>query len=238
MIELQKRIDYQFKDENLLKRALTHKSYANEMKQRVEHNEKLEFLGDAVLDLIIGDFLYHKFPDDTEGGLSKKRASIVNEEVLSQIGLKFNLNQLLQLGKGEMQTGGAAKPRLIASSFEAIVGAIYLDGGYEKARAMVCREFSELTESVCGAEDFERDYKTRLQEWVQKNFKETPRYDVIAEEGPPHERCFVVCVIVKDEMWAQGRGRSKKIAEQEAAKTALKDKIQDVSCKETRKNEL
>lgn len=221
MTELEQRLQYQFKDESLLKRALTHKSFANEMKQKVEHNEKLEFLGDAVLDLIVGDFLYHKFPEDTEGGLSKKRASIVNEEILFQIGLDLKLNHLLQLGKGEIQTGGSSKPRLVASSFEALIGALYLDGGHAVAKEILYREFAVLTENVCGAEDFERDYKTRLQEWVQKSFKETPQYEVLAEEGPPHDRNFIVCVKVKEDVWAQGRGRSKKSAEQEAARQAL-----------------
>lgn len=228
MIELQNRLGYVFTDPRLLDRALTHKSFANELKNVIEHNEKLEFLGDAVLDLVIGEFLFEKYPVDTEGGLSKKRASIVNELVLSEVGLELGLNRLIHLGKGEAQTGGAQKPRLLASSLEAIVGALYLDGGFEAARTFIRKEFSGVVERVCGQEDFERDYKTRLQELVQKSLKETPRYEVLAEEGPPHDREFLVCVKVQDEVWAQGRGRSKKNAEQVAAKSALDSKYKEI----------
>ncbi|HWU42799.1 MAG TPA: ribonuclease III [Bdellovibrio sp.] len=227
MTELEKRLQYTFKDSSLLARALTHKSYANELKSVIEHNEKLEFLGDAVLDLVVGEFLFEKFPADTEGGLSKKRASIVNEEILSALALDLEINKLLQLGKGEALTGGSLKPRLLASSLEAIVGAVHLDGGFEVAEKFIRREFLPLCEKVCGQEDFERDYKTRLQELVQKNLKETPKYEVVAEEGPPHDREFLVCLKVKDEVWAQGRGRSKKSAEQEAAKSALDNKFKE-----------
>ncbi|HEY1080218.1 MAG TPA: ribonuclease III [Bdellovibrio sp.] len=228
MKNLEARLGYQFKNTALLNRALTHKSFANELKQNTEHNEKLEFLGDAVLDLVVGEFLFERFPEDTEGGLSKKRASIVNEEVLSELALDMELNKLMQLGKGETLTGGALKPRLIASSLEAIVGAMYLDGGFDAAKGFIRREFSTLADKVCGSEDFEKDYKTRLQELVQKSLKETPKYEVLAEEGPPHDREFLVCVKVKEDVWAQGRGRSKKNAEQSAAKNALEAK-----CKET-----
>lgn len=228
MTELEQRLGYEFKNKALLERALTHKSFANELKSPTEHNEKLEFLGDAVLDLVVGEFLFEKFPNDTEGGLSKKRASIVNEEVLSELALDMELNKLMHLGKGETLTGGAQKPRLIASSFEAIVGALYLDGGFEVTKDFIRREFTTLTARVCGSEDFEKDYKTRLQELVQKSLKETPKYEVLAEEGPPHDREFLVCVKVKEDVWAQGRGRSKKNAEQSAAKNAL-----EIKCKET-----
>lgn len=227
--ELQVRLGYQFKSHELLFRSLTHKSYANEIRRNIEHNEKLEFLGDAVLDLVIGELLFEKFPDDTEGGLSKKRASIVNEEVLSEIASKMGLNQLMLLGKGETLTGGSNKPRLVASVFEAIIGAIYLDGGFTQAKEFIAREFLGVADLVCRNEDFERDYKTRLQELVQKSVKETPRYEVLAEEGPPHDREFLVCVKVKDEVWAQGRGRSKKNAEQSAAKLALEIKYKETT---------
>ncbi|UOF02073.1 ribonuclease III [Bdellovibrio reynosensis] len=227
MNQLEQRLGYNFKNAALLERALTHKSFANELKSPTEHNEKLEFLGDAVLDLVVGEFLYEKFPSDTEGGLSKKRASIVNEEVLSELAIGMELNKYMQLGKGETLTGGALKPRLVASSFEAIVGALFLDGGFEVTKEFIRREFAALTEKVCGNEDFEKDYKTRLQEIVQKALKETPKYEVLAEEGPPHDREFLVCVKVKEDVWAQGRGRSKKNAEQSAAKNALETKYKE-----------
>lgn len=229
MNDLQKRLAYKFYDVGLLQRALTHKSFANELKNQIEHNEKLEFLGDAVLDLVVGEYLYEKFPQDTEGGLSKKRASIVNEEVLSELALDMGLNKLIHLGKGELMTGGASKPRLVASSFEAIIGAMYLDGGFQVTKDFIRKEFSVLTEKICGSEDYERDYKTRLQEVVQKALKETPRYEVLAEEGPPHDREFLVCVKVKEDVLAQGRGRSKKSAEQSAAKNALEMKYKETN---------
>ncbi|MFS4459861.1 ribonuclease III [Bdellovibrio sp. HCB2-146] len=230
MKSLEERLQHKFKNPQLLERALTHKSYANELKTPTEHNEKLEFLGDAVIDLVVGEFLYEKFPQDTEGGLSKKRASIVNENALSELAIEMGLNKLLQLGKGEIQTGGDSKPRLISSSFEALVGALYLDAGFEVTRTYLRKEFEKLCTRVCsGQADFESDYKTRLQELVQKSMKETPRYEVLAEEGPPHEREFLVCVKVKDEVWAQGRGKSKKNAEQVAAKNALVERLKETN---------
>ena len=221
MTEIEKRIGYRFKSGDMLMRALTHKSYANEYKTGLEHNEKLEFLGDAVLDLVVGELLFEKFPKDTEGGLSKKRASIVNEEVLSEIAQRLKLNEVLQLGKGELLTGGAQKPRLLASVFEALVGAMYLDGGFEVSRAFIWREFELAMDVLKTQADFERDYKTRLQEIVQKKDRETPRYELIKEEGPPHDRIFSCCVKIGESVIAEGVGKTKKIAEQMAAKAAL-----------------
>ncbi|MFP5520023.1 MAG: ribonuclease III [Bdellovibrionia bacterium] len=221
MSDVEKKIGYRFKNRDLLQRALTHKSYAHENKI-VDNNEKLEFLGDAVLDLVIGEMLFELFPKDTEGGLSKKRASIVNEEVLSEIAQKLDLSGFMRLGKGESSSGGAAKPRLLASAFEAIVGSIYLDGGFEVAKVFLRREFSPAMTLLRDQNlDFERDYKTRLQELVQRKQKQTPTYELLQEQGPPHDREFTVCVKVGSEEWAQGIGKSKKSAEQEAAKAAI-----------------
>lgn len=224
MNDVEKRIGYRFRRKEDLIRALTHKSFANEQKNGNEHNEKLEFLGDAVLDLVVGELLFEKFPKDTEGGLSKKRASIVNEEVLSEIAQHLKLNESLQLGKGEIQTGGAQKPRLLASAFEALIGAVFLDGGFEVGRVFVRREFENIVESLKDQSDFEKDYKTRLQEIVQKNDKETPRYELVKEDGPPHDRTFWCCVLVHDQVVGEGSGKSKKIAEQMAAKATLEIK--------------
>jgi ribonuclease-3 len=221
MSELEAKIQFQFKNGDLLVRALTHKSFAHELREKGEHNEKLEFLGDAVLDLILGEYLMELFPGDGEGGLSKKRASLVNEEVLSKLAADLELPKFLQLGKGETFTGGAQKPRLLASAYEALVGAMFLDGGYEIVREFARRDFAKLIESLDPAQDFERDYKTRLQEVMQKETKEAPIYELISEEGPPHDKIFAVCVRVKEVNLATGAGRSKKIAEQEAAKKAL-----------------
>lgn len=221
MTELETKIKYQFKKPALLERALIHKSFSHEMRERKDHNEKFEFLGDAVLDLVLGEYLMDKFPSDGEGGLSKKRASLVNEEVLAKLAADWELSKYLQLGKGETTTGGAQKPRLLASVYEALLGAIFLDGGFDAAREFARRDFAELVASIDPAQDFERDYKTRLQEVMQKETKEAPVYELISEDGPPHDRMFSVCVRVKDVNIATGMGRSKKNAEQEAAKKAL-----------------
>lgn len=221
MTELEKKINYKFKKMELLDRALTHKSFAHELRDRCDHNEKLEFLGDAVLDLVLGEYLMERFPGDGEGGLSKKRASLVNEDVLCKISAELDLSKHLHLGKGETMTGGAQKPRLLASAYEALLGAVFLDGGFEEAKAFTRRDFAKLVESIDPSQDFERDYKTRLQEVMQKETKEAPVYELISEDGPPHDRTFTVCVRVKDINLATGIGRSKKTAEQEAAKKAL-----------------
>lgn len=221
MTELEKKLNYKFKKNELLERALTHKSFAHELRERCDHNEKLEFLGDAVLDLVLGEYLMEKFPSDGEGGLSKKRASLVNEDVLCKISADLELSKYMHLGRGESLTGGAQKPRLLASAYEALLGAVFLDGGFEAAREFARRDFAGLIESIDPTKDFEKDYKTRLQEVMQKETKEAPVYELISEDGPPHDRIFTVCVRVKEINLATGTGRSKKIAEQEAAKKAL-----------------
>ncbi len=221
MTNLETKIQFQFKNRDLLTRALTHKSFAHELRERGEHNEKLEFLGDAVLDLILGEYLMELFPGDGEGGLSKKRASLVNEEVLANLATDLELPKNIYLGKGETITRGAQKPRILASAFEALLGAMFLDGGYEVVRSFVRRNYLNLIENLDPTQDFERDYKTRLQEVMQKETKEAPVYELISEEGPPHDRAFTVCVRVKEVNLAVGTGRSKKIAEQVAAKKGL-----------------
>jgi ribonuclease-3 len=226
MIEV--RLSYKFSNLKLLESALTHKSFSHELRGPGDNNEKLEFLGDAVLDLVVGELLFDKYPQDSEGGLSKKRASIVNENVLSEIAISLQLDKLLKLGRGEILTGGSNKPRLLASCFEALIGAIFLDSGYEVVRKILTAEFKNRIENQFGVIDFERDYKTRLQELVQKSFRETPKYELVSEEGLPHDRLFLIRVLVKDEVWAQGHGRSKKIAEQEAAKLALQEHFGEI----------
>lgn len=215
-----------FTKAELLDRALTHKSYANEMRLP-EHNEKLEFLGDAVLDLVVGEYLYERFPQDSEGNLSKKRASVVNEEVLSEVAQRLGLAENLRLGKGEAKTHGAQKPRLLASAFEAVLGGLFLDRGFEVTREFIREELKSSIDQMNEAIDFERDYKTRLQENMQKVRRETPTYEVISEEGPAHERIFKVCVKVKEEVLAVGQGRSKKMAEQMAAQLALENQFKE-----------
>jgi ribonuclease-3 len=165
--------------------------------------------------------LMELFEVDGEGGLSKKRASLVNEEVLAGLATNLGLSQFLHLGKGETTTGGAQKPRLLASAYEALIGAMFLDAGFEVVRQFLRREFAGLIANLDPVQDFEKDYKTRLQEVLQRDHKEAPFYEIISEEGPPHDKTFTVCVRVKEVNITTGAGKSKKIAEQAAAKKAL-----------------
>jgi ribonuclease-3 len=216
--------NYSFKNPELMEQALTHKSYAFENgKGLFLHNEKLEFLGDAVLDLILSDFLMEKFPGDDEGNLSKKRASLVNETVLARIAQDLNLSESIRLGKGEILSQGNRKPRLLASVYEAVLGAIFLDGGFEEVRRVGRGHFESLVSQLPPGQDFEQDYKTRFQELVQAELKAGPIYEVIATSGPSHSPQFQVSVSLSGKVISQGLGKSKKHAEQEAAKLALEN---------------
>ncbi len=221
MQELQTLLQHNFSNSDLLTQALTHKSFKNEDAATSADNEKLEFLGDAVLDLALSQYLMNQFPLDDEGALSKKRASLVNEESLSQLAGEIGLANYLRLGKGELRTGGLLKPRLLASSFEAIIGAVFVDGGYAKAVEIVERLFSAKISQIANAPDFASDFKTRLQERAQELYRTTPKYQVDAETGPDHDKKFEISVWVNEAQIAKGEGRSKKAAEQEAAKVAL-----------------
>jgi len=216
-------LQYRFQRPDLLLQALTHKSFAHEHRAPDFHNEKLEFLGDAVIDLLLGEYLLELFPGDNEGALSKKRASLVNEETLAKLAVQVDLASHMRLGKGETQTGGAAKPRLLASAWEALSGALYLDAGHEKCKEILRRSFLPLIESLDPEQDFAADYKTRVQEQAQRMMKATPVYDLVAEEGPAHDRSFTVSLKILNEEYSRGTGRSKKIAEQQAAREALND---------------
>jgi ribonuclease III len=218
---LQNLIGYSFKRQDVLLRALTHKSYCFEAGGTTGHNEILEFLGDSVLDLILSEFLMEKFPHDDEGGLSKKRASLVNEPVLAKVALELQLDQYLLLGKGESLSGGLKKPRLLASALEALIGAIFSDSGYEDSRRVVQEFFAKTIDEINVEADFEADFKTRLQELTQSEKRSTPTYKVSHESGPAHDREFEVEVWVNNGLLAKGKGKSKKAAEQEAARQAL-----------------
>lgn len=207
-----------FKNPDLLTRAVTHKSFSV---NSAEHNEKLEFLGDAVLDLVLADLLMTTFPDNDEGRLSKKRASLVNEKSLSEVATRLGLGAHLRLGKSELQSQGSLKPRLLASSLEALIGAIYLDQGFTPAHALIVRLFEARLNQDDVTEDYRADYKTRFQEAVQARDRMTPVYRQIAEVGPPHARQFEVQVETEGRIWASAKGASKKAAEQEAARVAL-----------------
>lgn len=222
MSDLEKVLGYQFQRADLLQQALTHKSFHYEsLGQSAGHNEKLEFLGDAVIDLVLSELLMEMFPQDDEGHLSKKRASLVNEVILAKLSKKLELPRHLQLGKGEQLTGGDQKPRLLASLYEALLGAIFLDAGFDKARGISREHFKALMKEMHLEEDFSQDYKTKLQEEVQSVLKEAPVYMVRSEDGPPHDRTFEIEVMIRGRALAKASGKSKKAAEQEAAKAAL-----------------
>ena len=225
--KLEKKIGYSFKNKTLLQRALTHKSSANERRlPSHEHNERLEFLGDAVLELAISENIMERFPEYPEGDLSKLRASIVNEWQLSELARHYDIGQYLYLGKGEEQTNGRQKNSLLADAYEAILGAIYLDRGFKKALALVRKHYDRLlNEATLGS--FYKDFKTELQERCQAQFRSIPRYRLIREKGPDHEKVFEVEIVIQNKVYGQGKGRSKKEAEQKAAEQALK-RLQDL----------
>jgi ribonuclease-3 len=213
---LQQELGYRFKNPALLLRCLTHVSYD---RQKIEgHNEVLEFLGDAVLDLAVSDLLMRHNPEKSEGDLSRMRAALVNSAVLAEKAAALGLGSLLRLGKGEERSNGRSKPSILAGAFEALLGGIYQEGGYEAARLAVERFFfADVTGKTLG----QHDYKTRLQEISQMLFHEPPSYCIVSESGPDHEKMFVTEITVGGEVLGKGSGRSKKQSEQEAAKLAL-----------------
>jgi ribonuclease III len=216
---IQRGLPYLFRNASLLDTALTHRSYVNENPGELRcDNERLEFLGDAVLELCIRDLLMKNFPDYQEGQLSQLRAVIVNEQPLADMAKSFGLGECLLLGKGEEASGGRSKPSLLANAFEALIAAIYLDGGFEEAAALIQRLFSPLI-----AEGYRayRDYKTTLQQLSQHAFKETPRYTLIGEYGPDHDKTFEIRLSLADRIQTTGTGKNKKEAEQRAAEQAI-----------------
>lgn len=215
---LEKEIGYVFKKRSLLKQAVTHRSYANENRESGPFNERLEFLGDAVLSLISADFLYKKFPSMAEGDLTKLRSSLVCTASLSEYARRIKLGDYLLLGKGELATGGNERDSNLENAFEALIAAVYLDGGIDKARRFVLRF---LDDSVETHHISFKDYKTKLQEIVQESHEETLNYVITKESGPDHDKRYEVEVHLNSNVIGKGKGRSKKQAEQEAAKQAL-----------------
>lgn len=208
-------------DKALALSALTHKSYCNEHRdQGCRDNERLEFLGDAVVDLAISHRLMERFPNASEGELSKLRALIVNEDGLARIARKISLGELLSLGRGEELTGGREKSSVLADALEAVIGAVYLSSGMDKVMVLVDRLFSEVLDGVAQGRSG-LDYKTLLQEDVQNRLRVSPRYRVVSERGPEHEKVFEVEVTIGVDTYARSTGRSKKEAEQSAAKETL-----------------
>ena len=219
--ELQQRIDYRFKDRGLLEHALTHKSRAAEdASGGVADNESLEFLGDAVLGLVVADALFHQFPSYTEGQKSKVKAAVVSTQSLARHAERIRLGDHLILGRGEEKTGGRFKQALLADAYEALIAAIYLDGGLEAAGAFLRRELKDDIDAG-SAQTFVRDYKSMLQERLQALGKPLPEYRVSGEAGPDHRKVFNVEVVVDGEVFGAATGRAKKEAEQDAARQAL-----------------
>jgi len=216
------KIAYEMRNPQLLEQALTHKSYRHENEGLAFDNERLEFLGDAVIDLALSELLMSRFSGDQEGSLSKKRASLVNEDHLAQLARDLQIDQHLRLGKGERLSGGLQRPRLLAAAFEAVIGAIFLDGGYSEALRVIESLFAQsIAEFQNGVLDYARDYKTRLQELAQEKFRLTPTYTLESQGGPDHDKTFEVSVRLENKVIASGRGRNKKMAEQDAARVAL-----------------
>ena len=212
--QLETIIGYKFKNPELLEIALTHTSYANESRTPVKHNERLEFLGDSVLSVVVADYLFHQ-SGRPEGELTRMRASLVSEDALFQFAQEIQLGEYLRLGHGEDLGGGRSRPSVVSDAFEAVIAALYLDGGMEAARNFILPFITE-------GKHAEADYKTRLQEIVQQNPEERLSYVVESESGPDHDKHFVVAVRFNSDRVARGEGRSKKAAEQCAAKEALK----------------
>lgn len=217
---LEKNMGYKYKNINLLKTALTHTSYANEHRIKKEKsNERLEFLGDAIVDFIVGEKLFLKCPEKPEGELSKMRAAIVCEQGLKDAADSISLGEHILLGKGEEITGGRERASIISDAFEAVVASIYLDGGMESAREWVLKMLSKpISDAVSGK--YNKDYKTALQEFVQRDGGHVS-YEIVGQSGPEHDKVFEVEALVNDKPICEGKGKSKKEAEQQAAKKAL-----------------
>ena len=219
-IEIEQRLQYEFKDKDLLQEALRHSSYVNELAEtQLRDNERLEFLGDAVINLSVGHILMHRYPDLKEGDLSRSRANLVNESRLAKMARSFDLGAYLQLGKGEIQTQGREKDSILADTFEALMAAVYLDGGFEAANQIIETNFKPLIAHL-QASSKNHDYKSQLQEMVQIGHGSMPDYGIVREEGPDHDKTFWVVVKVLD-IETEGSGKSKKAAEQDAAREAL-----------------
>jgi len=213
-----------FKNKELLRRAFTHRSYLNENRSsESSHNERLEFLGDAVLELMVTEYLYEKYPDSNEGDLTAYRASLVNAITLSEAAQKINVNDFLLLSKGEAKDTGKARQYILANTMEAIIGAIYLDQGYDASKYFISKNLFHLIERIV-AEKSWIDAKSKFQEQAQEKEGLTPLYQSLKEEGPDHDKRFTVGVYLGKKLVAEGEGMSKQEAEQEAAKKALEIK--------------
>ncbi len=213
--KLETRLNYSFKNKKLIIEALTHKSY-----KQPYNNERLEFLGDAVLDLIVGQYLFERFPGHNEGKLSKMRASLVNEEGFTRLAEHIGLGEQLFLSNAEENNGGRSKPSLLSNAFEAIIGALYLEAGLETACHISIKLLEEVHPDI-SLDTLFKDYKTTLQEMTQALFGVTPEYKLVGSHGPDHKKEFEIAVVIDNKEYARASGKSKKVAQQESAAQAI-----------------
>ncbi len=218
---LEKQLSYTFSDGQLLEQALVHRSYSHEQASKPLNNECLEFLGDAVLGLAVSHLLFAEYPGYEEGILSQLKANLVSENSLSQIAKKLNLGKFLLLGKGEELSGGRSKASILANTYEALLAAIYLDGGLERVHNLLKEHFQSLLPESISRESL-LDFKSRLQEYTQEELKTIPEYVLLKESGPEHHKKFTIGIKLNGKLSARGTGKSKKAAEQKAAQNALK----------------
>jgi ribonuclease-3 len=218
--DLAKRLGLHFTNLHLLVRAMTHRSYVNENSNAIEDNERLEFLGDAVLDFIVGAWVYNHFPEMQEGDLTRMRSALVRTDTLAEFARQLDLGPALRLGRGELASGGRQRDNLLCATFEALVGAMYLDMGVPAVEKFVEPMLTESSSKVISQEEI-YDPKSTLQEWTQSNKLGTPRYITVSSSGPDHARVFVVEVQVNGQAYGRGEGTSKQVAAQAAAQAAL-----------------
>ncbi|MEK7478231.1 MAG: ribonuclease III [Patescibacteria group bacterium] len=222
--KFEEQIKIKFKNKNLLKQAFLHRSYLNEHKElKIEHNERLEFLGDAVVEIVVTDFLYHKYPTKPEGELTALRAALVNAITMSEVAAQLSMNDFMLLSKGEAKDTGRARQIILANAFEALVGAIYLDQGYDAARDFIAANLFTKTEEIV-SNNLWQDAKSYFQEKAQEVDSVTPNYKVLSEVGPDHNKKFTIGLYIGADQISTGVGHSKQEAEQEAAKNGLKVK--------------
>lgn len=217
----EQKLNIEFQNKSLLQQAFIHRSYINEHKGTdLEHNERLEFLGDAVLELVVTDFLFEKYPDVAEGRLTAYRSALVRTESISAAARAMGMNDLLMLSKGESRDEGKARDYILANTFESFVGAVYLDRGYDAARSIIKDALFDTIEEII-AEGSWRDAKSYVQEKAQEIYAETPRYELVSSEGPDHDKNFVMAIYFGDKEIAEGAGNSKQKAQQDAAQKAI-----------------
>jgi ribonuclease-3 len=220
--ELEKVLAYRFQNNEFLVTALSHRSYVNSQRtdKKIESNERMEFLGDSVLNIIVTDYLYHEFPDKEEGRMSKMKSLVVSSRVLGLCAETWKLGDFILLSRSEEKSGGRKRLSILADAYEAVIGAVYLDGGLEAARKLIHSSLMSIMEEVLDDEEL-ANYKSKLLEYTQSRGMGIPSYDVLEETGPEHQKSFVVGVYVQNQEWGRGGGNSKKSAEQAGARVAL-----------------